>query len=133
MNLQEAFFSSSPDAHVLGAVMFIDMKDNSTAMKEKEAEAAWLNTLAALYDIIVDKTEKGKKIVKFLGDGAMAFYGEEEVTEAMNDSLIRVQEALEKARKDRKMERSCSIGVATGRLVKVATPQGPADYFGATA
>ena len=128
MKLQQMF--NSEDSRVLGAVMFVDMS-NSTEMKEKQAEQTWLGTLAALFDTIRDEIDKAKTgtIVKYLGDGVMLVYDVKSITDAINNA-ISIQEILEENRKKRIFDCHCTIGIATGRMVKAQTAQGALDYFG---
>ena len=103
MKLSEAF--NSPESLVDGAILFIDMSD-STSMKEKEPEVSWLSTYAWFFDLVADSVrESGGEIVKYLGDGVMAYYDLENVANAIN-AAIAVQEALKEANRDKQVSDS---------------------------
>lgn len=129
MKLGEAF--DSPGSRIEGTVIFIDIT-NSTEMKEKESEAAWINSYARIYDCIQEqiKSDEGGHIVKYLGDGAMVFYDGEHTTQAIN-AAIRIQEYIADSNADKITKGfHCSIGISTGSMVKFHAKDLQDDYIG---
>lgn len=109
--------------------MFVDMTD-STSMKEKEPEASWLTTYAWFFDLVAEKVnDSGGEIVKYLGDGLMAFYDLSNVANAIN-AAIAVQEALKEAARERQVYVNCTVGIATGKFRSFQTENGLKDYIG---
>lgn len=129
MKLVDTF--NSKDAHVEGTFMFVDMFES--ASYKANGEAAWITTMAWLYDTvgaIVEKDGAGT-IVKYLGDGVMIAYGPDAATAAVNVA-IQIQEALEDGVEGRQVHVSCSVGVATGEAVRFEVAPGHFDYLGPT-
>lgn len=122
---------NSPEAHTDGTFVFVDLFD-STARKAN-GEAAWVNETAYYYDIVkgVVETNGNGRIVKFLGDGVMIAYGEDGATAAVNDA-IEIQQMLEDGVEGRKVNIACSIGIATGNVVRFEVVPGMDDFLGTT-
>jgi class 3 adenylate cyclase/cold shock CspA family protein len=127
VNLFENF--RDPDLRVGKTVAFIDIVD-STGMKEREAEAAWLTTFGVVYDVISEVVEQGGAgfVVKFLGDGAMLAYDEDFAVNAINDAIM-IQQSIKESVERRQLSVNCSIGIAIGEVVEFETSQGK-DYLG---
>jgi class 3 adenylate cyclase/cold shock CspA family protein len=128
MRLFETF--RDPKLRVNKAIVFIDIVD-STGMKEREAEAAWLTTCGYIYDVITDVVESGGagEIVKYLGDGAMVAYGEDHAIIAINDA-INVQQTIKNDVDRKSVNVHCSIGIAMGEVVDFETSRSERDYLG---
>jgi class 3 adenylate cyclase len=120
----------SPASRVERTIMFIDMVD-STSMKEKEAEATWLTTFGFFFDLITGVIEGNARgsIVKYLGDGIMAVYGEDHGSDAINDA-VSIQKGIKDSVEARKVRVHCSIGISTGEVVEFKTPRDEPDYLG---
>lgn len=112
----------SDDAHVWRSMLFVDFTA-STAAKQTQPEAAWLPTLGLFFDVVNDVLAKsvGGRIVKYLGDGAMAVFDDNSAAEAIN-AAIDIQEEMARMNKDGRMVGSCSIAVTTGEVVRFCTP-----------
>lgn len=124
---------NDPDAHPQVVVMFVDMVD-STPLKEKTPEANWLSTYGWFYETVSGPIiQAGGQIVKFTGDGALAVFTDDKAVDAINAS-IKVQESITEGVDNRRVEITCSIGIATGEAVRFATPgdKPTADYIGST-
>lgn len=126
MKLSEAF--SSRESRVDRVIVFVDMAE-STAMKEREPEAAWLTTYGWYFDKITESIERnGGQIVKYLGDGVMAVFTDEHAVEAIN-AAIQIQEAIAVDNARDSVACNCSVGIATGEVVQYDSAQG-SDYIG---
>jgi len=109
-------------------VMFADIV-GSTQMKS-QGVVAWLPTVGKFYDIFsAHVTAHGGRVVKFLGDGALAEFSDDEAEAAIN-AAIRIQEALKEARDNTQFMCQCSVGITTGRPVAFAGPGGEDDLIG---
>lgn len=117
------------EAHVEGTFAFYDMFD-STRLK-LQGEATWIPTTAYFFDTVREKVEAGGRgtIVKYLGDGVMVAYGDDAATAAINDA-IQIQEALDDGVNARVVNMACSVGIATGKVVRFETRPGDYDYLG---
>lgn len=126
MKLSETF--ASPESRVYAVILFVDMTE-STSMKEKEVEATWLTTYGWFFDRITERVSShGGQIVKYLGDGAMAVFDDEHAADAIN-TAIAIQEEIASARESHRVNLHCSIGIATGEVVRFETAYGE-DYIG---
>ncbi|MFN7922989.1 MAG: adenylate/guanylate cyclase domain-containing protein [Bryobacteraceae bacterium] len=118
-------------SRVRKTVLAIDVV-SSTAMKEKEPEASWLNTFAWFYDLTAAtvKAHEGV-VVKFIGDGAMAAFSEDQAANGIN-CAIALQEQIAGANAVRTVTLNCCIGIATGdvREFDVGDQEGNKDYLG---
>ena len=124
--LGEAF--KLPQTRVTKTIVAIDLT-NSTRMKAQRPEADWLNRYWWFFDLLgrtID-TEKGR-VVKYLGDGAMAVFGEDYAADAINWA-IQIQEGILDAQKGM-VDCECSIGIGSGKMVEFQTPEGWTDYIG---
>lgn len=86
-----------PKSRTTKTIVAVDLT-NSTSMKKEQPEANWLTTYAWFFDMLretIDQQGNGK-IVKYLGDGAMAVFGEDNAVDAINWA-IKVQEAIAEA------------------------------------
>jgi class 3 adenylate cyclase len=99
-------------------------------MKAQHSEATWLNTYGWFFDLLARTIEKGT-IVKYLGDGAMAVFSEENAADAINWA-IRIQEGLADGQAANVVPVfcECSIGIAFGDVVAFETPPDRRDYIG---
>lgn len=119
-----------PSRRVSKAITFIDIVD-STGMKEREPEAAWLTTFAYIYEVIRDVIDVGDgTITKFLGDGAMIEYDDDHATSAINDAIL-IQEAIKEDVERKQVTVKCAIGIAIGDVVQFEMNDGM-DYLGTT-
>jgi len=110
-NLTEVF--ADPSSRVPRTFLVVDMND-STAMKEENPEATWITTLGWFFDHIRNTvTEKGGKIVKFVGDGALVVFNEDDATQALS-AAIAIQEGIKEENKNRLVNLTASIGAASG-------------------
>jgi len=100
-------------------------------MKEKETEATWLTTFGWFFDTIENHIhDSGGTIVKYLGDGAMAFYHIDSVAKAIN-AAIKIQEDIDVANHDNTVSISCTIGISQGKMRTFKTQKnGGTDYIG---
>lgn len=127
MSLSEVF--NTPESVVDGAIMFVDMTD-STSMKEQESEATWLTTYAWFFDLLNTRIrELNGTIVKYLGDGAMAYFENGNIAGAINAAIF-IQEDLKMADRHKKVFVSCSIGISAGKFKRFETSCGGLDYIG---
>lgn len=130
MQLENAF--KSPDARVKRVFLFVDMAD-STGMKTRQAEVAWIPILGAFYDVVSEqmKSEENARIVKYLGDGMMIAFEDRKrgATQAVN-AAIRMQESLRRLRRAKRLLAACSIGIAGGDAIKFDV-NNQEDYVGA--
>lgn len=119
----------TPEARVWRTVVAVDITD-STKMKEDQGEAGWLNTYGWFFDMLAETiASTGGVIVKYLGDGVMAVFGDDKVTEAINWSIV-VQEEMAAARARNLVKCACSIGIASGEVIEFDPPLGGKDYIG---
>ncbi len=122
----------SAESRVTKAVVAVDLT-SSTAMKELQPEATWISTYGWFFDLAKQSAQKfGGVIVKYLGDGVMIVFGEDDAADAIN-CAIAIQEGIEEARDDRLVECQCSIGIAYGMVVEFETAEGAKDYIGSVA
>jgi class 3 adenylate cyclase/cold shock CspA family protein len=124
-----------PESRVTRTVVAIDLT-NSTNLKEKTAEANWITSYAWFYRMLGETLEDERvtnrgTIVKYLGDGVMAVFGEEDAHFAINWAIL-VQEALAEAREVGRVELTCSAGIAHGQMIEFDDPQKSKDYIGST-
>lgn len=126
--LEDAF--RSKESRVTKTIVAIDLTD-STSMKEREPETNWLTTYSWFFEQLATTIGQHGRIVKYLGDGAMAVFTEDNAAEAINWA-IRVQEALAEARGERRVSCDCSVGIAYGEVVEFDLPGMPEykDYIG---
>jgi len=116
------------------AVVAIDLT-NSTSMKAEHSEASWLNTYGWFFDQMKNSiSDYNGKIVKYLGDGAMAVFSEDHAADAINWA-IKVQETFADAQAGNTIDKNCdcSIGISTGIVVEFDVVDGSAgskDYIG---
>lgn len=130
--LSEAFQEDS--SRVWKTVVVVDLS-NSTAMKESQEEANWLTTYAWFFSKIEDTIrDYGGAVVKYLGDGAMAVFGDDRVADAIN-WVMKLQEEMADGRAGSgagsgRVRCSCSVGIASGELIQFDSPNGAKDYIG---
>jgi class 3 adenylate cyclase len=122
----------NPQSRVVKVIVAIDLT-GSTSMKAQQAEASWLTTYAWFFDQLRTTVGEGK-LVKYLGDGAMAVFSEDHAAEAINWA-IRIQETFAQAQGKNQIDSACncSIGIATGEVVEFDVIDGPdenKDYIG---
>jgi class 3 adenylate cyclase len=123
-------------SRVVKVIVAVDLT-NSTSMKAQQAEASWLNTYAWFYDQLRTTINKvnGGKIVKYLGDGGMAVFSEDNAADAINWAII-IQETFADAQAANTIDRSfhCSIGIACGGVIEfdvyLDTTEVTKDYIG---
>jgi class 3 adenylate cyclase/cold shock CspA family protein len=110
-------------------VLFADIV-GSTQMKS-QGVVTWLPTVGKFYDIVSEFVGKHNgQVVKFLGDGAIAEFSDNEAEAAINAAIL-IQEALKDARNQTQFICHCSIAITTGRPVTFAGPGGVNDLIGA--
>lgn len=127
MKLAEAF--GSPESRVFKLVLVVDL-NNSTKMKEENSEAEWLTTYGWFFDEVSAIVEEfGGKLVKYLGDGLMAVFEEDNGADAINAG-IRVQEAIADGTEQKRIKCTCSVAVSYGEMVEYETTPGTKDYIG---
>jgi len=68
-------------------------------------------------------------MVKYLGDGAMSVFSEENAADAINWAVV-VQEKIDDAKNSNRFVCECSVGMATGEVVEFDTREGAKDYIG---
>jgi len=74
-------------------------------------------------------SDQNGRIVKFLGDGLMAVFAEDDATNAINWAIA-VQEQMASARAQNLVNCSCSVGISFGEVVEFDSPMGGKDYIG---
>lgn len=127
-NLKDAFGLKASKRRI--AVMFIDLA-NSTEAKIKTPEANWLITLGHFYDIVCKNVlENNGNITKFLGDGVMVTFSEDDTAKAIN-AAIQIQEEMLEDFLDKIASFSCTIGIAVGEAVQFQI-NNSTDYVGRT-
>jgi class 3 adenylate cyclase len=111
-------------------ILFAELA-GSTEMKTRVEEQTWLVVLGKFIDITTEAiTSQGGAVVKHLGDGTLAAFDGERVTEATN-AAIRIQEMLHTESMTGVLEEClASIGIAAGRVVEYQAPGGGPDYVG---
>lgn len=118
--LSEVFVKK--DYRITKTIVAIDLT-NATAMKSQEPETTWLNHFALFFELLRSRVKKHHgKIVKYLGDGAMAVFDSEHPADAINWA-ISVQEDLAEAQDTNMImaKCDCSIGIAYGEMVEFDT------------
>jgi class 3 adenylate cyclase/cold shock CspA family protein len=119
-------FRQQPETRV---TMFIDIV-GSTAYKQDHPQSDWLNAYGKVFDIIEGRLlVHSGETVKFLGDGVLAVFGEDDAAKAIN-AAIEIQEQLQDENRAGRIKCLCSIGIATGKVVKFETTKGTTDYIG---
>lgn len=118
------------EPRVTKTLVAVDLTD-STAMKEQQPEVQWLNTYAWFFELLSGTIcdAIGGKIVKYLGDGAMAVFDEDHPADAINWAIA-VQESIVDAQDARSVFCDCSIGITYGKVVEFDTEDGKRDYVG---
>lgn len=120
-----------PKSRVRKTILAVDIV-SSTAMKENEPEASWLNTFAWFYDLTTSiVTAHEGTVVKFIGDGAMAAFSEDQAANGIN-CAIALQEQIAEANAVRTIALNCCVGIATGdvREFDVGDQEKNKDYLG---
>ena len=126
-SLGEAF--KLPETRVQKTIVAIDLS-NSTSMKIQNPEAKWIPTYEWFFDLLGRTIDPSKgRVVKYLGDGALAVFGEDYVADGINWA-VEIQENILDAQRDVKIDCDCSIGMASGKVVEFQTPDGWIDYIG---
>ena len=124
--------ASRMQIRVVKVIVAVDLT-NSTAMKERVPETAWLATYDWFFTLLGELATKLKgKIVKYMGDGVMAVFDQDAAAEAINWA-IRVQEDILEAQEAMRVDCNCAIGISCGEVVEFATPEGAMDYIGTIA
>src|SRR2546422_10304054 len=133
MQLREAL--ANADSQMKRTVGVVDMND-STGMKEKQAEVAWLPSTGWFYDLVTDVIMNAIPgvVVKYVGDGVMFVCETSQATEAVN-ALIKIQEAVKDAGTGSNgakgvIDFTCSAAVTTGWVRGFTTPVGTPDFVG---
>jgi class 3 adenylate cyclase/cold shock CspA family protein len=127
--LTEVF--NDPTSRVYRVFLVVDIND-STGMKEREPEANWITSYAWFFDLVGSVVaEYGGNLVKYVGDGALAVFGENEATHAINAAIALLERIRDENRK-RLVKFSCSIGIASGEAREFEVVQGAKDYIGST-
>lgn len=111
-------------------ILFADMV-GSTDLKLRSAEVGWLPTVGRFLDLVSEAVRYHDGVViKYLGDGALAVFGDEQAASAIN-AAIKIQESLEADNDSNRLRNcQCRIGIATGRVVEYQGPGGVVDYVG---
>lgn len=106
-----------PESRKLKSIVVLDLT-NSTLMKEQQPEATWLTTYGWFFEMLRTTVGNHKgKIVKYVGDGAMAVFSEDNAADAINWA-IEVQESIADAQAQNRVSCDCSIGIAYGEVVE---------------
>jgi class 3 adenylate cyclase len=109
-------------------VLFADIV-GSTQMKS-QGVVTWLPTVGKFYDVFAESVEAtGGTVLKFLGDGALAEFSDDEAESAINAAIL-IQESLKEARSHANFFCQCSIGITTGRPVVFPGPAEVNDLIG---
>lgn len=62
--------------------------NNSTKMKQVESEQSWVPKTVKFYELVAEHVaEAGGKIVKFVGDGALAVFEQDDATNCINAAI----------------------------------------------
>ncbi len=129
-SLAQAF--SNLESRVTKVIFAIDLTC-STAMKEQQPEVQWLPTYGWFFDLVAQTVKACQgTIVKYLGDGAMVVFADDQADAAIN-CAIQIQEAIAAAKAIKRYFCDCSIGIACGEIVEFVTPDGAKDYIGSFA
>lgn len=126
MNIYDSI--TSPEFDTEGTILVLDIS-NSTKMKEESEEVSWLGNYAKAFDVIVSEIPESGHVVKYLGDGLMLYFGEDQHTDAIN-SAIRVQEKIENLNEQNVINCMFSAGLASGGFKKIPINNGKYDYLG---
>jgi class 3 adenylate cyclase/cold shock CspA family protein len=125
LSLSEVF----KETRVTKTIVAVDLT-NSTAMKEQQPEVAWLSTYAWFFELLGRTIQDAHgKIVKYLGDGAMAVFDEEHPADAINWAVV-IQEEIVDAQESKRAFFDCSIAITYGKIVEFDTPDATRDYIG---
>ncbi|HLL48561.1 MAG TPA: adenylate/guanylate cyclase domain-containing protein [Longimicrobiaceae bacterium] len=112
--------------------MFVVDINDSTQMKERSSEASWIPTYGWFFDLVSQVIqEEGGTVVKYLGDGVLAVFGEDDAARAIN-SAIKIQEHISDDNESRRINLTCSIGIAYGEVAEFSTLETGSDYLGQT-
>ncbi|RKN23860.1 adenylate/guanylate cyclase domain-containing protein [Micromonospora musae] len=111
-------------------VLFVDMV-GSTDLKLRSPEVEWLPTMGRFLDLVDEAVRKhGGTVVKYLGDGVLAVFGDEQAANAINAAIM-IQESLEADNDGNRLRNcQCRVGLATGKVVEYEGPGGVVDYVG---
>jgi class 3 adenylate cyclase/cold shock CspA family protein len=113
--LTETF--ASPTSRVTKTIVVVDL-NGSTSMKEAQPEAQWLTTYGWFFDMLATAIASYKgRIVKHMGDGAMAVFSDDHPAEAINWAIA-VQESMAEGRDKNRVSCDCSVGIAYGEVVE---------------
>jgi class 3 adenylate cyclase len=113
-------------------ILVIDMT-NSTSMKEKHSEAIWLTNHVAFFRLATQEiTQRNGQVVKSTGDGIFAVFKTEDAAQAIN-AAIAIQEKIDGDNQLKRLEYSCSIGLAFGNVIELQFSEAGRDYIGRTA
>lgn len=126
MNIYDSV--TNPEFDTEGSILVLDIS-NSTKMKEESEEVSWLGNYAKAFDVIVSEIPESGHVVKYLGDGLMLYFDEDQQTDAIN-SAIRVQENIEKLNEQNVINCMFSVGLASGRFKKIPINNEKYDYLG---
>jgi class 3 adenylate cyclase len=123
---------SLQDSRATKTILVIDMT-NSTSMKEKHSEATWLINHVAFFRLATQEiTQRNGQVVKSTGDGIFAVFETEDAAQAIN-AAIAIQEKIDDDNQSKRLEYSCSIGLAFGDVIELQFSEAGRDYIGPTA
>ncbi|MFD0782656.1 adenylate/guanylate cyclase domain-containing protein [Micromonospora azadirachtae] len=111
-------------------VLFVDMV-GSTDLKLRSPEVEWLPTMGRFLDLVDEAVRQHDgTVVKYLGDGVLAVFGDEQAANAINAAIM-IQESLEADNDGNRLRNcQCRVGLATGKVVEYEGPGGVVDYVG---
>lgn len=113
-------------------ILVIDMT-NSTAMKEKHPSGTWLMNHIAFFRLVTQEiTQRHGQVVKSTGDGVFAVFEIADAAQAIN-AAIAIQEKIDDDNQSKRLEYSCSIGLAFGEVIELHFSEAGRDYIGPTA
>jgi class 3 adenylate cyclase len=123
---------SLQDSRATKMILVIDMT-NSTLMKERHSEGTWLMNHLAFFRLATQEiTQRNGQVVKSTGDGIFAIFEETDAAQAIN-AAIAIQEKIDDDNQSKRLEYSCSIGLAFGDVIELQFSEAGRDYIGPTA
>lgn len=104
---------------------------NAKDIKARENEQVWLKHFGWFFNMISEKVAEVENaaVLKFLNDGMVAAFSEEQAAEVLN-TAVAIQEAMLEHRNRTGIPLECSLGISSGEVVKFTFGKNRFDYLG---